>query len=282
MSITTFIPKLWSARLIANLNNSLVATNFVNRNYEGEITKNGDTVHINQLTNVTIKAYSKSTAIADPDELTTTDNVLTINQADYFNFKINDIDKAQIKASLVNSAMQTASYGLADKTDKFIFKTIADGANTGNTIGTTALPIALTKTNLYEQIVAMRVLMDKANVPKQGRKLAIPPDAYALLLLDPRFTSSGSEKNTEILATAVVGNVAGFEVSVSNNLPVTTDKHSLVASHSDFTTFADQILSTEAYRLEKGFDDAIKGLHVYGAKVLQPKGIVKLIGTFSG
>ena len=274
MAITTFIPELWSARLLYALDNAHVATNLVNRNYEGVIANQGDTVHINSIGAVTVKDYTKNTNIADPEVLTTADQTLDIDQAKYFNFQVDDVDKAQISGDIIDTAMGRSAYALADVSDAFLLKTIANGAASANKIGAKATLTALTASNVYENIVKMRTLLDKANVPTTGRTIVVPPEVYALLLLDDRFAKSGSDSGQNALLNGMVGRVAGFDVFMSNNCVSGTDGGSgstayfvITAQVASATTYAEQIIKTEAYRMEKRFADAVKGLHVYGAKV---------------
>lgn len=274
MAITTFIPEIWSARLLYALDKAHVATNLVNRNYEGVIANQGDTVHINSIGAVTVKDYTKNTNIADPEVLTTADQTLDIDQAKYFNFQVDDVDKAQISGEIIDTAMGRSAYALADVSDAFLLKTIANGVASANKIGAKATLTALTASNVYENIVKMRTLLDKANVPTTGRTIVVPPEVYALLLLDDRFAKSGSDSGQNALLNGMVGRVAGFDVFMSNNCVSGTDGGSgstayfvITAQVAAATTYAEQIIKTEAYRMEKRFADAVKGLHVYGAKV---------------
>lgn len=288
MAVTTFIPELWSARLLYALDHAHVATNIVNRDYEGVIANQGDTVHINSIGAITVKDYTKNTDIADPDALTTTDQTLTIDQCKYFNFQVDDVDKVQAAGELVDVAMSRAAYGLADAADAFLLKTIAAGADSGNTIGTAAAPVALTAANVYENIVKLRTKLDKANVPNLNRTIVVPPEVYALLLLDDRFAKSESAAGQSALLNGEVGRVAGFTVFMSNNVKTGTGTDTsktpyfeVTAQVSTATTYAEQIIKTEAYRLEKRFADAVKGLHVYGAKVTDGKQIAKILCSVS-
>lgn len=274
MAVTTFIPELWSARLLYALEKAHVATNLVNRNYEGVIANQGDTVHINSIGAVTVKAYTKNTNIADPEVLTTSDQTLDIDQAKYFNFQVDDVDKAQISGEIIDTAMGRSAYALADVSDAFLLQTIANGAASANKIGAKTTLTALTASNVYENIVKMRTMLDKANVPTTGRTIVVPPEVYALLLLDDRFAKSGSDSGQNALLNGMVGRVAGFDVFMSNNCVSGTDGGSgttayfvITAQVATATTYAEQIIKTEAYRMEKRFADAVKGLHVYGAKV---------------
>ena len=284
MAVTTFIPELWSARLLYALEKSHVATNLVNRNYQGMITNVGDTVHINSIGAITVKDYTKNTDMDAPEALTTTDQSLVINQAKSFNFQVDDVDNVQAAGDLVDTAMGRAAYALADVSDAFLLKTIAGGAATGNVVGAASAPIALTSSNVYENIVKLRTKLDKANVPNPGRTLVVPPEVYALLLLDDRFAKSDAAAGQNALLNGEVGRVAGFTVFMSNNVNTGTGTDTgktpyfeVTAQVETATTYAEQIIKTEAYRMEKRFADGVKGLHVYGAKVTDGAQIAKLI-----
>lgn len=286
MAVTTFIPELWSARLLYALDKAHVATNLVNREYQGIIANQGDTVHINSIGAITVKDYTKNTDIADPDALTTTEQTLVIDQCKYFNFQVDDVDNVQAAGDLVDTAMSRAAYSLADVADAYLLKTIAAGAASGNTVGAASGPIALTAANVYENIVKLRTKLDKANVPNPGRTIVVPPEVYALLLMDDRFAKSDAAAGQSALLNGEVGRVAGFTVYMSNNVHTGTGTDTgktayfeITAQVSTATTYAEQIIKTEAYRLEKRFADAVKGLHVYGAKVTDGSQIAKLIAS---
>lgn len=281
MAVTNFIPELWSARLLHALDKAHVATNLVNRNYEGDIKAHGDTVHITTINDVTVSKYTKGTPISVSD-LETTDKTLVIDQSYYFAFSVEDIDKMQAAGDLIDTAMTRASYKINDVADSYLLGVIASGADSGNVIGSTAA-VALTASNIYEQIVALRLKLDKANVPTEGRAVVVPPEAYAMLLQDDRFTKVSAVADG-VLRSGEVGTVAGFTVYESNNCPTTTvaskSATQIIAAVPDATTYAEQILSTEALRQEGQFADLLRGLHVYGAKVTDGKQIAVLNATF--
>lgn len=288
MAVTTFIPELWNARLLYALEKAHVATNLVNRNYEGEISNHGDTVHINTIGAITVKSYTKNTDIDAPETLTTTDQTLVIDKAKYFNFQVDDVDKVQAAGELVDTAMGRAAYALADVSDAYLLGVIAAGAAAGNTIGSAAAPIALTASNVYENIVKLKTKLDKANVPNTGRTIVVPPDVHSLLLLDDRFAKSTATAGQEALINGLVGRIAGFDVYMSNNVKTGTGTDTgktpyfeITAQITDATTYAEQIIKTEAYRMESRFADAVKGLHVYGAKVTDGTKIAKILASVS-
>lgn len=160
MAITTFIPELWTARLLQGFEKSHVATNLVNRNYEGEIKNHGDKLYINTLSDITIKSYTPNTDIAAPDNLATTSQYLEITEADYFNIQLDDVDRVQAEGELMDTAMQNAAYQMNDNVDSFILGKIAAGVSAGNVIGTTASPIQVTSSNIYDNIVGLRTKLD--------------------------------------------------------------------------------------------------------------------------
>ena len=284
MAVTGFIPKLWSARLLNALDKSHVFANVVNRDYEGEIKKMGDTVHINTIGAVTIGTYTQNTDFSSgPETLATTDQTLTIDQAKYFNFQVDDIDAAQAAGDIMDKAMTRAAYGLADASDKYIAGILAGAADASNLVSSSA--VALTSSNVYENVVKMRTILDKANVPTAGRWLVIPPEMYALILLDDRFVKTGGEMAEGILRTGLVAQAAGFDIYLSNNCVSANvsekTTYTITGGVDAAATYAEQIVSTEAYRPEKRFADAVKGLHVYGAKVVDKAQIACLKATFA-
>ena len=281
MAVTSFIPELWNARLLYNLEKNHVATNLVNRNYEGEIKNAGDTVHINTLGAVSVRSYAQGTDLTY-DALATTDQTLVIDQQKYFAFNLDDVDKAQAAGDIMDTAMGRASYALADVSDSFLLGVIAAGGSSDNYVGSSGSPIALTAANIYANIIALRTKLDKQNVQTQGRTIVVPPEAYALLLQDQRFTTV-TDVAPDVIKNGMVGRVAGFDIYMSNNVVKTTADtpvYSITAQVADATTYAEQIIKTEALRPEASFSDAVRGLHVYGAKVTRPVEIATLFATF--
>ena len=259
MAITTFIPKVWSARLSENYKRALVIGALCNRNYEGDIAQYGDTVHINNLADITVKAYTPGADIDDPEQLATDDRTLVIDHGAYYNFYVNDVDKAQARADLMDPAMRSAAQKLAEDTEDYLVQKIIAEAGV-------QLSGALSGAGVYEALVALKTKMDEKNVPKMGRYLVVPPSIEGEMLLDPRFITANGQASENRLVEGSVAKAAGFDIYVSNAL---TDK--MLAFNQDCVTFAQQITKTEAYRREKGFDDGVKGLSLCGAKVVLPQ-----------
>ena len=262
-----FIPQIWSARLIANLDKNFVYPLCVNRDYEGEIRGLGDTVKINQLGNVTIGDYKGT--LSAPEEITSEQKVLTIDKAKFFNFKVDDIQKMQSNVDLIDKAMARASVGIADVIDQDIAELSKEA---GTKLGKTDTPLVIdTPEKAYDLLVDVKVALNKANAPKENRFVVVCPEFLGMLEKDARFT-----RHEGVLTEGVVGVVAGMEVRESNNVPYDEGKKefTLLAGSESAITFAGQITEIEPYRLENSFADAVKGLYCYGTKVLQPMALV--------
>lgn len=278
MATHNFIPQVWSAKILEALDKELVYADLFNTDYEGEITEAGDTVHIAQVGDVTIKEFDCATDIASPDDVKVEDLTLEINQSKYFNISVCDVNEVQSKISLIDTATQRAGYGFADVCDKYLGSLLATNGTVKDGLGAKKTPITITANNAYETLVKMKTALDKANLPKQERKVVVPPEFEGFMLLDPRFVAVPVEASQDRLTEGTVYRAAGFEIRTSNNVPSEADGgsggdttvYSIVGSSPIQGTFAQQILKTEAYRPEKRFADAVKGLHVYGAKVLRP------------
>lgn len=275
MAFATFIPTIWSARLLAHLDKAHVYANLVNRDYEGEIKNLGDKVKINQIGDIEIKDYTKGQDIDAPDDVDGAGQMLEIDQAKYFNFAVDDIDNAQSNPKIMDDAMQRAAYGMNDVTDGFLANLMAVGAiNNGSNLGTDATPLVPTASTAYDMLVDLATDLTEKNVPMAGRFVVVPAFFHGLLLKDQRFVGNGTDYNKALIEGGEVGVAAGFAVNISNNVPNTTGtKYKIVAGTRAAASYAEQILKTEPYRPEKRFSDAVKGLHVYGAKVVQGKSL---------
>ncbi|MEM5030832.1 MULTISPECIES: P22 coat protein - protein 5 domain protein [Bacillus] len=272
MAYEKFIPVVWSTKLNEAYRKSLVFGNLVNTNYQGDV-KYGNTVKINSFGEVTIGDYGKN-GVGDPEQIDGSQTELKIDQAKYFNFKVEDIDAAQANVNLLSGQLKEAAYQLADVTDQFIANLYTD-VDPKNTMGTDEDPMRIDSQNLYNRLVSLNVKLSEADVPKQGRWVVLPEAGHGLLQKDPRFS-----KFPEVLYDGYIGNVGSLKVFTSNNCPMVDGKYKIIAGHSSAISFASQIDSLEAYRPERFFADAIKGLQVYGAKLVKPKGIAVLTALF--
>lgn len=275
MSVDGFIPEVWSARLLANLHNSLIAAQprVVNRDYEGDISQKGDTVHIGGIGAVTVKTYTRNADIDAPEVLDDDMDTLVITEGDYFNFAVDDVDARQAAVGLLDGGIAEAAYALAAAADAWLLGEMASDGTAAETSETT---------DAYEALVDFGVQLDEANIPDSGRFAIVPPWWHGILLKDDRFVGAGALATAgRALLTGQVGEAAGFAILKSNQLPVSSSDYSVIAGHPIATSFADQINKTEAFRPERRFADAVKGLHLYGAKVVRPLGLVVFTATRS-
>lgn len=282
MAITNFIPEVWAAELLSSLKKTLVfaGPQTSNRNYEGEIEQMGDTVHIVSISRPTIADYVKNTTTITPETLTDADRTLLIDQCKYFAFEVDDVDMRQSRngGALMSEAASEAAYGLADVVDLYVAGLYAD-ADTANEISTTSITTAaLAVTGL----VNLKVKLDQANVPQASRYVIVPPWYLGLLLQSDLFARVDASGSSEALRNGHVGRAFGFDVFVSNNVTnVTGDDYLVCAGYTGAVTFASQINKVEAYRPESAFSDALKGLSLYGAKLVRPSGIATLVASMT-
>lgn len=274
MAIANFKPEVWSADLLVALEKSLVygAAGVVNRNYEGEISQYGDTVHITNLVDPTIGTYTAHTdiTIEDVDDGT---QALLIDQSKYFAFEVDDIEKRQARGDVMTEQARKAAYKLRDVADQHLASVMAAGVDAGNLIAEATLASAA---DAYDTLVDLAVILDEDNVPSEGRWAVITPAFHGLLLKDSRFIAAGDESGAGVRSNGMVGSAAGFSLRKSNNAPngpgVGAGKL-VIAGYDGAVTFAEQIANVEGGRMEKRFADFVKGLHLYGSKVVRPTGL---------
>lgn len=287
MALDNFIPVIWSARLLARLQKALIyaQAGIVNRDYEGEIADVGDTVRINSVGPVTIFPYAKNQDIPAPETLSDATQTLTIDQADAFNFQIDDIDRAQQKPKVMDEAMREAAYGLADKTDQYLADLMWQAAPATSMIGAVGSPVTVGhgtgELRPYIALLELGRFLDEKNIPRTGRWAIVPPWFHEYLVMDNRLVGTGADAADERAVNGRAGRAAGFDILVSNNVPFLTGgaEYKIVAGTSLATTYAEQISKVEAYRPERRFADAVKGLHLYGAKVVRPEALALLIAN---
>ncbi len=275
-----FIPTVWAARLLTALNDSLIygQADVSNRDYEGDIREAGNTVKIASIGSVSIGDYTRNEDIGDPQVLTDDEQTLLIDQSKYFNFYVDSVDRAQQNVSVLDEAMRRSAWSLRDAADTYVSGLMAAGVPDGNTIGTSLVPTVPTKDDAYEYLVDLSVVLDESNTPQEGRFVVVPAWFHGLLLKDDRFVRSGTVRGDGRLANGEVGDAAGFRILKSNKVPNTAGaKFKILAGHSSATAYVEQVLDIKTFQPEKRFGDAVKGLHVYGAKVVRPANLACLI-----
>lgn len=279
MSLNNFIPVLWEAALLQNWQLVHRFVPLFNRDYEGDIRALGDAVKINSTGRVTVRDYTRDTDIADPESVIGAQQMLLIDKAKYFNFAIDDIDKAQINPQLMGPYTEQAAWELADVIDSYLSALLASETPAANTLTGATVGLASGDINAYNLLVNLSIALDEANVPSMNRWAVVPPWFKGLMQKDNRFvqyaTPFAASNITQPTSTeSHVWNAAGFDLIISNRVAQADSTHwSVQAGTSRAATFAVQLVETEAYRPQKRFGDALKGLCVYGAKVTRPNGL---------
>lgn len=268
----SFIPELWAGTILRTLENNLVATKICNRDYTGEIKQKGDAVHFGSLADPTVKKYEGNVEYEELDDSKLT---LLVDQFDYFAFDVNDIEKAQACVELQNSQANRAAYKLRDECDKYILK-LAQDSSIKNIVEDTTLDSA----SVLSSIGLMSQKLDEANVPNEQKWIVITPAVkLKLSLAGIKFgIAEGINGKTGVEWTKELG----FNLYVSNNISKTSDAGDVyycMGGSGSAIGFADQIMDTEIIRRESKFANAVRGLHVYGAKILKPEELV--VGKFT-
>lgn len=297
MSLNNFIPQLWADTLLAALRKNLVFGALFNDDYEGELKQMGDTVRINAIGDITISSYTKDTDLNAAQSLTDAQTMLTISQASYYNFIIDDVDQAQAHPQVMTEAMSYAAYKLALTMDSYYagFYTDAVSANLIGSSGSPVTPTAATQSNVgngttfYDYLVALGQYLTQSAVPKQGRWCVIPPWGKTYLTTDIRFTSFNTDAGRATIMSgkldasagmasdAYLGQIDNMDIYESLNAPHLSGTAGqsgsvdvVLAGHTMAVTKAEGLNKTEAYRPPLRFGDAVKGLALYGAKTVRP------------
>ncbi len=275
MALDQFIPSIWASRILEGLEKQLIFGQpaVIGRDYQGEIRAYGDTVHVHSFSDLTIGDYQKNVTTLNYELLSDARVTLVIDRSKYFAFRVDDVDAAQMHPKIINQASGRAAYQLAELADRHIASQFAEAAPANVTVAS-----AFDSSNVYAKFVELSVAMDEGNVPDEGRFAIVPPAVVGLMLQNPQLLGA----KTDAPLNGEIGSVAGIRILKSNNVPVTSgtpDVHHVVAGVAEAWTHAEQIASVEALRLEGSFSDAVRGLHLYGSKVLQPELLFDLQAT---
>lgn len=275
MSIENFKPTYWSAEILKTLEKAHVLVGLCNRKYEGQIKGAGDTVKINSIGDITVSDYNpNSTSDISYERLSDALTKLEIDQEKYFAFEIDDVDKAQALGDVMEEAMRKAGYKLNDVADQFI---AGLHSQAGAEVVFTSTTTAFSKTSANKAFQKLRQKFDENNVPNEGRWCVVSPWAMSHINL---AQITDNTNNPDIIANNYQGKIAGIEIYVSNNLSTmssTSNQVHALAGTKDAISYAEQIVNTEAIRREGSFKDAVRGLHVYGGKVIRPEQLIDFI-----
>jgi hypothetical protein len=292
-----FIPEIWSGKLIENFYDATVLAAISNTDYEGEIRQMGDTVNIRTTPEITIRSYTKgqTLVVENPDKPKIQ---LVIDKGEYFACVEDDVDKVQADINLMDTWSKDASERMKIKIDQRVLtdllpdiastnKGATAGAKTASfNLGTNAAPLTVTKdgvggtTSVVDLIVDMGTVLDEANAPEAGRYLVIPAKMAGLIKKSELKDASLTGDNISVVRNGRLGMVDRFTIYVSHNLFVSSGKFSIIAGHKMGFTFASQMTEMETIRSESTFGDIVRGLQVYGYKVVKGEALSQAIVQF--
>ncbi len=277
MSINRFRPEVWSAVLLKATETALVfgSPQVVNRDYEGDISQAGDTVHITSVGDPTVGDYTTGQTITYED-LQDAGQTLLIDQQQHYAFKVDDVDKRQAKGDVMSEAMRRAAYRMAKRVDTYVAG-LYTGVVSANAITTTSITSGALA---YQGLINLGIKLDEADVPEDGRYAIVPSWYYGLLLTEDKFVRVDASGSSQGLRNGLVGMVDNMEIRKSNQcINVTGDDYIVQAGVNAAISMAQQITEVEALRLQTTFADAIRGLEVYGAKLVRPDHIATLTAS---
>ncbi len=277
MALTNFIPTVWSETLYRELDAEYVGVKNCNREFEGDIRKCEDTVTICGIGDINVFSYAKNSDISNLQTLDSTKTELEIDQSNGFNFQIDDIDRAQSNPKVMQHAMRAAASALAKRADEYVFG-LYSTVDASHTLKKTAV----TASNILDTLIEARKMLMLHNVGATEEVVLEVSPEVAAVILKAKITASN---DTEPLENGCIGSVVGFRIYVSNHVKKVTansaTSHKCFARTKRAIAFAEQLNDVEAYRPEKRFADAIKGLHLFGAKVVYQDELVLLDLTLS-
>lgn len=279
MTVKNFIPEVWAASLETNFQGQALATGLTNTQYQGTLAS-GNTVHVTTAVDVQIHDYKAKGRTTTPDDVATTSNDLVIDQEKNFDFQIDDIDRAQAAGSL-DAYTQSAAHGLAMDADRHILATLVAEANQTGAPVSAVLDPENTKA-AYNVVKALMAQMNKRNVPLASRWLIVNSDFYMpFLSYDSKFTKAAEYAGAnDAVRSATIGNLLTFNWLVTDNMPgTTTGVAQAAAVYTPALHFVNQVQKTEAMRAQNKFADRLRGLNVYGARLLRPAAAVTWTAT---
>lgn len=288
-----FIPEIYSKKVQIALRKAAVAEAICNTDYMGEISQYGDTVNIIKEPQITVNDYTRGLAVASTD-LTDQELVLTIDQAKSFSFKIDDLEKRFSHVNFQAIASDNAAYKLRDAMDTNIMAAISAGAGVTTGMGTTSVPIDIGfgsgEVDPLNQMALAAKELDENNVPEEGRWFVAAPEWYNVLsntaskLLTVDFNAGQGSIRNGLVAS---GLLRGFSMYKSNNLPTNdlsaaTPAGSATApealfGHISAVSAASAMNKVETVRDTSTFSDIVRGLMVWGRKVLRDDSVGKIV-----
>lgn len=271
---SAFIPEIWSQKLNNMLTKNCVMLQCVNRNYEGEIKNQGDTVKI--ITPAAVDIATVTDEAISYSELNPTEKDLVIDQKKFFAFKIGDIAQAQANQDIMEAHLQNAKKAIEEVQDTYLLGQHAFADSSNIVGGSTA--VTLNKSTIYSNFVELALKLKNSNALTNNQKpwVVINPTIESYLLQSPEFISAYNVAD-ETLREGAIGRIAGMDVLVSTNLTATGDHYYVLAGTNEAVTFASQLSKIESLRDKDSFSDLVRGLYLYGALTVQPKALAKMV-----
>lgn len=287
MTIAAFIPTIWSARYTDKLRNQLVWGGRCNTNYMGEIRGVGNKVVIpTGTTNITVKDYVIGTNIDDPEKNTGTTTELVIDKQKYFHYLVDNVDMVQHKPELMDEASAESAYQMSLQIDNDVRAEFNKAYDSNRSVRVTE---DLTADDAVNKIIAgfieLKRKMTIANLPSQDRWVVVHPDLISLL--DNHFANKNASglylpmTSESTLTNGFAGTLVGFRLYTTNLIPEISAASKnywrvYAGQGMSAVTYASQIIETKAYMPERQFADAVKGLQVYGIKLVHPERLFTL------
>jgi len=286
-----FIPEIWASKLIVNFYDATVLAAISNTDYEGEITAMGDKVFIRTTPQITVRDYQKGMQlqVERPDSPKLT---LNIDQGDYFAAVEDDVDRVQSDVNLMDAWTRDASEQMKLKIDTKVLTGVITGiasTNTGATagrisqnidLGATGAALQITKTNVIDAIIDAGTVLDEANCPEGDRWMIIPAWMAGLIKKSDLKDAALTGDSVSIARNGRLGMIDRFTLYVSHNLNRVSDGgntcFSVLAGHKMGLTFASQMTNMESLRAESTFGSIVRGLQVYGYKVVKGEALARL------
>jgi hypothetical protein len=273
MAISNFIPEIWSAGVTTSFQAAQIVIPTLNTQYTGEA-RRGNTVHIIGAVTPTIVDYADAGRTIDAEALTDSKVDLLIDQEKAFSFKVDDVDKAQAAGSF-DAWTRAAGGALAEDAEAYALAQMLAGA--GNNLNTGGSAVVIdTGDEALAALRAIRTQLTKNKVPASGRFVAVNP-AFADLIVAGLGTNASGLGESE-LRNGAVARIYGMTV-LETPMFAEAVKPVAVGYHEATVGFVSQIDETESLRDPASFSDIVRGLHVYGAKVVRSAGVVKYLGA---
>tara|TARA_R100001460_G_scaffold2077_8_gene7105 strand:- start:1926 stop:2732 length:807 start_codon:yes stop_codon:yes gene_type:complete len=268
MAIDNFIPEVWAAGVTQSFIANQVVIPTLNTQFTGTVTR-GNQVHIINATTPTIVDYKAAGRSITAEALNDTEVLLDIDQEKAFSVNIDDVDAVQASSEF-GPWVDSAGRALAEDAEDYLLDQMLAGATDSNSGSVVVDSAAKALTGVLD----MRTAMSTAKVPANGRFLVVSPN-YADLLIQGLDDVSVAGNDTE-LRNGVIGRIYGFQVLES---PLFASGAGAIAYHENMVGFVNQIQSLESLRNPTKFSDIVRGLNVYGAKVLKSDAVYKYMSA---